>query len=131
MLVSMETAFGVHLIDSDVLGFELEGPMTLEALQSAGKAIATTCVEKKFPRALADARRQTGDLSILEWHSLAAGFEGLWPRGLRLAIVDLPERIKPDRIMETTARNRGIDVRVFADKDEALAWLRTWKPETT
>jgi hypothetical protein len=38
--------------------------------------------------------------------------------------------VKPDRFMETTARNRGIDVRVFTDVPEALGWLRAWKPES-
>ena len=27
------------------------------------------------------------------------------------------------RFYETTCRDRGLDVRVFADRDEALAWL--------
>jgi hypothetical protein len=127
----MGTDYGVQVLEGDILSFELRGPMTLDGLRSAGAAIAKTCVERAVPRALADARRQTGDLSILEWHGLAAGFEGSWPPGVRLAVLDHAERLKPDRIMETTARNRGIDVRVFTEEREALAWLRAWMPETT
>ena len=127
----MTADFGVRVLEGDVLGFELYGPMTLDGLRFAGAAIAKTCLERGLPRALADARRQTGDLSILEWHGLAAGFESSWPRGLRLAVLDHANRVKPDRIMETTARNRGIDVRVFTEEPEALAWLRAWMPEKT
>jgi hypothetical protein len=126
----MGAAYSVQMLEGDILGFELHGAMTLDGLRSAGAAIATTCVERKLPRALADARQQTGDLSIVEWHELAAGFESRWPPGVRLAVIDLPERVKPDRFMETTARNRGIDVRVFTDVPEALGWLRAWKPES-
>lgn len=125
----MAADYSVQVMGGDVLGFELRGAMTLDGLRAAGAAIATTCLEQKLPRALADARLQTGDLSILEWHELAAGFESRWPPGLRLAVIDLPERVKPDRFMETTARNRGIDVRVFTDVAQALSWLRAWKPE--
>jgi len=127
----MKADFGVQALEGDILGFELRGPMTLDGLRSAGAAIARTCLERGLPRALADARQQTGDLSILEWHDLAAGFEGSWPTGLRLAVLDRADRVKPDRIMETTARNRGIDVRVFTEERDALAWLRAWTPEKT
>jgi hypothetical protein len=123
--------YEVRHLEGDVLGFELHGAMTLDGLRSAGEAIARTCLERAIPRALADARQQTGDLSIVEWHGLAAGFESNWPPGLRLAVIDHPQRLKPDRIMETTARNRGIDVRVFTSEREALAWLRVWTPEKT
>lgn len=125
----MGSDYSVQVIDGEVLGFELHGPMTLDGLRAAGAAIATTCVERGLPRALADARAQTGDLSVTDWHGLAAGFEGSWPRGVRLAVLDLPDRVKPDRIMETTARNRGIDVRVFTALPDALTWLKAWKPE--
>jgi len=121
----------VRLLEGEMLSFTLSGPMTLPALQEAGTAIAKTCLERRVPRAFADARPLSGDLSVLEWHALAAGFESSWPPGLRLAIVDHAERLKPDRVMETTARNRGIDVRVFAEPDAALQWLRAWNPETT
>lgn len=127
----MEADYGVQVLEGDILHFELRGPMTLDGLRSAGAAIAKTCLERSMPRALADARKQTGDLSILEWHDLAAGFESSWPPGLRLAVVDHAERLTPDRIMETTARNRGIDVRVFTGSEQALAWLRAWTPEKT
>lgn len=118
----MATAFAA--LEGGILGFSLEGPMTLDGLKAAGAEIAETCLRKGCTRALADACRQSGDLTILEWHALATSFEGSWPAGLRLAVLDIPERIKPDRFMEATARNRGIDVRVFTERDAALAWLR-------
>jgi hypothetical protein len=119
-----------RLLEGEVLGFTLSGAMSLEALEAAGRAIAKACLERRVPRAFADARPLTGDLSVLEWHRLAAGFETSWPPGLRLAVVDHADRVKPDRVMETTARNRGIDVRVFTDAPPALQWLRAWKPES-
>ena len=114
----------LRALEPGVLGFELEGEMTLDRLMSVGGVIADTCTRQKAERALADARKMSGDLSILEWHTLGTSFETTWP-GVRLAIVDRAERLKPDRFLETTARNRGINVRVFDDTAPALDWLRS------
>jgi hypothetical protein len=113
----------LRVLEPGMLGFELDGEMSLDRLVSVGGTIADTCTRQKAGRALADARRMTGDLSILEWHSLATAFESSWP-GVRLAIVDRADRLKPDRFLETSARNRGINVRVFDDPQPALDWLR-------
>lgn len=114
----------LRALEPGLLGFEIEGEMTLERLTAVGSAIVETCTRQKAGKALADARKMTGDLSILEWHTLATTFASRWP-GVRLAVVDRAERLKPDRFMETTARNRGINVRVFDDPAPALDWLRS------
>lgn len=116
--------FTVRSLDEQILCFELDGPMTLDSLRTVAATIMATCVRRGFVKAIADARLQTGDLPIFEWHTLATGFELSWPRAVRLAIVDKPERIKPDRFLETTARNRGIDVMVFSEFDAAVEWLK-------
>jgi hypothetical protein len=114
----------LRALEAGVLGFELEGEMTLERLTAVGAVIADTCTRQKSERALADARKMSGDLSILEWHTLGTAFQTSWP-AVRLAIVDRADRLKPDRFLETTARNRGINVRVFDDPAPALDWLRS------
>ncbi len=110
-------------IEPGLIGFDLEGEMTLDRLLAVGQAIADTCSARKAGRALADARRMTGDLSITEWYQLGSAFEATWP-GVRLAIVDRADRLLPDRFLQTTARNRGINVLVFDDLQAALDWLR-------
>ena len=114
----------LRAIEPGILGFDLQGEMTLDRLMAVGRTIADTCERQKVGRALADARRMTGDLSILEWHTLGTAFESTWP-GVRLAIVDRADRILPDRFLQTTARNRGINVLVFDDPAPALEWLRS------
>ena len=111
-------------IEPGLLGFDLDGDMSLDRLLAAGTYIADTCSHRKAGRALADARRMTGDLSITEWHALGTAFETSWP-GVRLAIVDRADRLLPDRFLQTTARNRGINVLVFDDPKPALDWLRS------
>lgn len=111
-------------LEDGTLCFRLTGAMSLEKLTVAGAAILARCMRHGCRRAVADARAMTGDLQIFDWHRLGTSFEHTWTRTVRLAIVDNAERLKPDRFLETTARNRGIDVMVFSDLDTALAWLQ-------
>ena len=117
--------FDVRPLGEEVLCFELKGTMTLEDQRTIGEAIMDECQRRKCGRALADARQQAGDLSIIDWHELATQLQPNWPRDLYLAIVDRADRLKPDRFLETVARNRGVPVRVFSDMDEAVAWLNS------
>ncbi|MCK6473313.1 MAG: hypothetical protein L6R28_16335 [Planctomycetes bacterium] len=111
-------------LEDGTLCFTLTGAMSLEKLTAAGAEILAECMRRGCRRAVADARAMTGDLAIFDWHRLATAFEHTWTRTVSLAIVDNAERLKPDRFLETTARNRGIDVMVFSDLDAALAWLQ-------
>lgn len=111
-------------LEDGTLCFALAGAMTLENLTASGAVILAECTRRGCRHAVADARAMTGDLAIFDWHRLATAFEHTWTRTVRLAIVDNAERLKPDRFLENTARNRGIDVMVFSDLNEALAWLQ-------
>jgi len=42
---------------------------------------------------------------------------------LKVAYVNLPERVDPKRFGEMVARNRRVDARVFTDVEEAVEWL--------
>jgi hypothetical protein len=52
---------------------------------------------------------------------LASRLAEVWPPGVRLAALALPEQV--NRVIEHMAGNRGVDVRAFTDRAEALAWL--------
>jgi len=46
--------------------------------------------------------------------------------GAPIALVATEALVDPRRFGEVVARNRGLNVRVFTDMDEATAWLRTY-----
>lgn len=50
-----------------------------------------------------------------------------WPP-VPLAVVGRHPFVDPRRLGEIVARNRGINVRVFTDRDDALAWLKRAAP---
>ena len=53
---------------------------------------------------------------------LASRLAEVWPAGVRLAALALPHQV--NRVIENIASSRGVDVRAFTDRDEALAWLQ-------
>lgn len=46
--------------------------------------------------------------------------------GAPVAVVASETFVDPRRFGEVVARNRGLNVRVFTDMDEAMAWLRSF-----
>ena len=78
-----------------------------------------------FPKVLVDVRELEGQLGILDSYLIVTQvFEQLRGKVLRKVVI-LDEQISSPRgwFIETVARNRGFNFRVFADLEEALAWL--------
>jgi hypothetical protein len=72
---------------------------------------------------LLDCRQMTGMLSIIHRFQVAVNGQKLHGKILRIALVRSRERANADRFFETAAVNRGINLRLFADIDEATRWL--------
>ncbi len=75
---------------------------------------------------LGDCRAMTGGHSVVDLYSLAEVLlsSGMG-RGLKEAVVlpSLPESAESVRFWETACLNRGLRVRIFLDRESALAWL--------
>jgi hypothetical protein len=88
-------------------------------------AMAQTSVPP--PRAmLLDLREMTGArLSDMDRYDVGvlAARESV---GAPIAMVGPATLVDPRRFGESVARNRGLNVRVFIDMDEATAWLRSF-----
>lgn len=81
-------------------------------------------VRATAPRSvLIDSRDLT--LSLTDFDRYDLGVMAVGPGlGLPIAMVGKPTTVDPRRLGEVVARNRGGNVRVFTDYDEARAWLR-------
>ena len=94
------------------------------------------CVQQRFTRLLADVRELRGSVTVLERYSyfeyLAAQVHeriaaGQLP-GLKFAFLLSEALLDPDRFGQTVGANRGLDLRVLTERDEAVRWL-TDNPE--
>jgi hypothetical protein len=72
---------------------------------------------------LIDCRRMTGRLSIMDRYQVAVSGQRMAGKLTRVALVRQEEGSPLDRFTETVARNRGVNLKLFSEIDEAVAWL--------
>lgn len=103
------------------------GRVALEEIQETIRAALAMAVERRCRRFLVDAvDLQSSGGTLTDTYELPKVFEHFADiRTYKDAII-LPRR-KPEaqdiKFFETTARNRGYNVRVFSDRQTAIDWL--------
>ena len=93
---------------------------------------ATEMVERYFDqirarrpkKVLADVRGLEGELSAGRVYFLVRDLPQPVPQGIKTAFLDRAERADQAHFLESTAHNAGVELKAFADRDVALAWLR-------
>lgn len=90
--------------------------------------IFQACAEHQCRRVLLDHSRLEYYTDILVEHSAGESVARLAPRGVRLASVAPSSTLPHPCHFETVAVNRGVRMRVFWDREEALQWLLADEP---
>ena len=94
---------------------------------TAGKqcidAMIETCSQLQLFKALLDCRKMTGEIQILE--SFTVADYGRKMRGFlsKTALVGREDQMLPDNFVENVAVNRGVNLKIFTDIEEAIDWL--------
>jgi hypothetical protein len=81
------------------------------------------CEQHQCSRVLLDHTRVIYQTDILAEHSVGEALAQMAPPGVRLAFVSPISTLPHPSHFETVAVNRGARVRVFWDRQQALAWL--------
>jgi hypothetical protein len=100
------------------------GEVTRNDLDKDRQAISRINREMGIDRVLVDATaavKAPSELPLYE-HGRSLAENGI-PRSIRYAILVSRDVEEDVRFLETTSRNRGVDMRVFKSRDEALSWL--------
>lgn len=109
-----------------VLRVVAAGPRTLESILAISREVLQACAELRIGSVLADIRPLEGHLSTLGAYQLGAHrFTEMREERVvsRLAILDREELADRHAFLETVTANRGMQIRVFYDPEDALAWL--------
>ena len=72
---------------------------------------------------LVDIQSLNGKIQINDRFHIAVYAAKNLEHDVRIALLAREDQIMPCRFLETVARNRGLDLRVFFDHEEAVAWL--------
>ena len=100
------------------------GLFELEASKRMIDQITQACSMYDRSAVLLDCRSMTGSLPYLDRYQVAVYGQRMIGKVLRLALVRRQEAGPPDLFTEMVARNRGINLKIFADFEEALVWLK-------
>ncbi len=119
--------FQLELVEkNDFVVAVLGGVRTPDTLMAAAAKTTAYCREHGYSHLLIDLRNMHGGLDTVETfevagHAIPTQTDA---RGLVCsAILDLTENIERIRFFETVAVNRGFNVKVFDDEDQAVQWL--------
>jgi hypothetical protein len=117
-----------YLEEPGVVETVYAGALSTVEFKEAVAATADTAAECLCTRFLSDCRElEAGEESpTLDIWALAEFLAQLPPGTLEREALLLPAAAAAGediRFYETACRNRGLDVRVFSERDEALAWL--------
>lgn len=102
------------------------GRVDSSQVRAASASAIKLSIERKADRFLVDVREVESELSTIEIHDVPTLFaiEGLSAPSRGAYIIPESGEIREDlRFFETVCRNRGWDVRLFTDPEEAVAWL--------
>ena len=100
------------------------GEFNLEAGKRTVDSMIEACFEHDLFAVLLDCRSMTGNLSIMDRYRLVVYGQRMLGKVNRVALVGRQEAVLPDRFAETVAVNRGINLKVFIDMDQAVDWLK-------
>ena len=120
-------AFSItYLEEAGVVEMVLRDTLTPAELEAAMTEAGTVGAENLGNRFLVDSRDMPAGGSAFDVLALAELLAALPPGVIeREAVLLSADAAAADRMefFETACRNRGLDVRVFQDRDEALGWL--------
>jgi hypothetical protein len=99
------------------------GAGTAEEAWRQFELIARRCKRANKNKLLLNFTEAHGKISLAERYFLGRKAQ-IFPRYMiKVAMVDTPERVDPQRFGELVLRNRWVDARVFTNVEDAKEWL--------
>jgi hypothetical protein len=101
------------------------GMRTRENVAALTREVFDAALAQQKDSVLIDVRELRGGFGIMDIYLLVSDvFENLRGKGVRrAAIIDMRSFPLREAFLETAARNRGFNIRVFSDTEAAAKWL--------
>jgi len=101
----------------------LKGEVTAGDLATVRKEAASLLSEHNCSRLLVDATELARMQSIVEDFEFVSRNLSYFPPPVRIAEIANEQYLEHMQFVEDVSQNRGIDFKVFTDRDEAIGWL--------
>lgn len=116
---------GLRIIQKEAyIRFDYAGEFSEVMGKQCIDAMVEACSQVQISKALLDCRNMTGEIQIFS--SFMVAKYGVKMRGIisKTALVCREDQMLPDNFVETVAVNRGVNLKIFTDADEAIDWLK-------
>ena len=119
-----EMANTVELVkDAKYVRVVLTGEVTRNDLENARDKANRALTACGWNRLLVDVTQGNRKLSVAEDFEFTTEHQSSFPMGIRMALVVRPDELGYFRFTENVAQNRGVNMKLFLDKIQALNWL--------
>ena len=109
--------------DIDCVILRVQGEVTMDFIREVAPQVGSMCAEKGCNRLLNDMSEATINVSFTDlFGSPKAMDESRVSRTIKRALV-VPPAFEESRFLENVTRNRGHNLMVFKDIEEATKWL--------
>lgn len=109
--------------DDDYVLFEIQAKLDLEDLEAARAEIVATLKEHGCDRLLADASDVESKRSVLDDYQITSSHASHFPPDTRHAMLVKASDEDYMQFVENVARNRGVEMNMYIDREEAIDWL--------
>ena len=116
---------GLSIIQEEAyIRFDYTGEFSIVMGKQCIDAMVEACSQTQVSKALLDCRNMIGEIKILE--SFMVAKYGGKMRGFlsKTALVGREDQMLPDNFVENVAVNRGVNLKIFTDVEEAIDWLK-------
>lgn len=109
--------------DGDYVSVKLTGDVTFDDLNKARDETQVLLTANTVTRVLVEAKRKGSMPSVLEDYDFTSQLASYFPRRTKIALSITANQMEYMRFVESVAYNRGLNFKLFPDRDQALHWL--------
>ena len=111
------------IADDEYILLEYTGEVTREEHETGRRHAIQKLTEHGWRRLLVDARRIAAQMSVVDDFEFTVDNVAIHPPLVNIAVVHRSDEAERFRFIEDVAVNRGLNLKVFTDSDEAIDWL--------
>ena len=116
---------GLKIIQEEAyIRFDYSGEFSEVLGKQCIDAMVEACRQVQISKALLDCRNMTGEIRIFDSFKVAEYGVKMVGAIFKTALVGRQDQMLPDNFVENVAVNRGINLKIFTDADDAIDWLK-------
>ena len=116
---------GLRIIQKEAyVRFDFTGDFSEVVGKQCIDAMVEAWSQVQISKALLDCRSMTGEIQTFESFNVAKYGVNMIGIISKTALVGREDQMLPDNFVENVAVNRGVDLKIFTDIEEAIAWLK-------